>query len=274
MTADHRCFASTSAVVVRPLDSRRSTVVVELDRRPGRRTPVGRHEPDAPLKTATTPLFRQPVATSGVEVAAPNVTASSALAPQRGDTRCNRDKDTRGDHDERSGRAESTVRPTTARPPPCGPAPYASASGSGAKAPGRKIGLQVLPVSVLSDNGEKCSSWLGSVPTSTAPVVTPATSPPLSATPWGVTTVHRDDPGTAWSTCQNVFAWSDNCPIGRTAHDASVVSTEPAIGTPGAGLAAAGASASSGYAKVAQEMRPSAAQRSVAGPRGVRTLTN
>ena len=98
----------------------------------------------------------------------------------------------------------STADPTTASDPS---GPEASALGLAVSAPGRKAGLHVRPLSVLTERGEKRKSWLGKKPTATESVPTPgaATIPPLSATPCGVTDDHFDEPGAACSNCQNVL---------------------------------------------------------------------
>jgi hypothetical protein len=62
------------------------------------------------------------------------------------------------------------------------------------------------------------------VPTNVDAADAPATSPPLSAAPGGVTTDQRADPGAAWSTCQKVLTGSDSWPMGRTVHEPPAVS--------------------------------------------------
>ena len=77
----------------------------------------------------------------------------------------------------------------------------------------------MVPASLLSESGEKCSRSLGRKPTSEEPPDTPMAKPPLSATPGGVTTDQCDDDAVACRTCQKVFAWSEIRPIGRITHE-------------------------------------------------------
>ena len=75
------------------------------------------------------------------------------------------------------------------------------------------------PLSELTDKGENVSSWLGSTPASTDGPDIPATSPPLSAVPSGVTCDQLVEPAGRWSNCQKVFSLSDSCPSGSTTHE-------------------------------------------------------
>ena len=136
---------------------------------------------------------------------------------QRGEARRNWTEEAIGDQAPRSVPVSNTRRPpTTASAPPGFPSAYASASGTTARPPGRNTGFHVLPSSLLRASGEKRSRALGKNPTSTELCDAPTTNPPLSATPGGVTTDQCDEPGEAWSNCQNVFDSSENTPMGRT----------------------------------------------------------
>jgi hypothetical protein len=75
--------------------------------------------------------------------------------------------------------------------------PDASESGSAFNAAGTNWGVHVLPPVELWAKGENCSSWLGRNPTTAEAAAAAVTSPPLSATPVGVTTDQCDTPGTA-----------------------------------------------------------------------------
>ena len=62
---------------------------------------------------------------------------------------------------------------------------------------------QDAPLSAVAASGENERSWLGRKPATSAPApVTPATSPPLSATPEGVTCRHFGAPAGRANSCQ------------------------------------------------------------------------
>src|SRR5580698_738608 len=145
-----------------------------------------------------------PVATNGAPLGR-IATAPMDVTPQRGKRRAKRETVTSEDQWDRPAGAARTLSPTTAATAlPAGP--EASASGSAASATGRSWGFQARPPLLLTASGENRRSWLGRNPTTTELAAAPVTKPPLSATPRGVTTDQWGTPGTAWSTCQNVFA--------------------------------------------------------------------
>jgi hypothetical protein len=94
---------------------------------------------------------------------------------------------------------------------------------------------------VVSDTGEKRRSWEGRKPTASAPVVgTAATSPPLSATPGGVCSVHAGLPDGRRKSSQKVLVGSSRCPIGSSTAEVDGEVTPEATGRLGAAGASAG----------------------------------
>ena len=112
----------------------------------------------------------------------------------------------------------------------------ARASGTAAKPAGRSPGAQVFPWSVLDARGEKSRAWLGSnpasdvmVPSASAFVLT--TRPPLSATPVGVASTHREVADERKKSCQKVSSRSLSRPMGTTASSADPTAEVASRGT-------------------------------------------
>jgi hypothetical protein len=102
--------AATSAVIVGPVASSRSTAVADLLTDPPSVTPLNSQDRPARVKTPTRPPRRQSVPTNGVPVGN-NATASSLVTAQSGDTRLRPAAEAKGDHDEKLPGV------TSARPP-------------------------------------------------------------------------------------------------------------------------------------------------------------
>jgi hypothetical protein len=154
------------------------------------------------------------VATSGAP-AAENATAAIAETAHEGAALLSAVVETSGAQEPRLLAAAKTVPSCRTASPAGVPDPsIASESADLARAPGRKRGLQEEPPSLLEDRGEKRSDALGSTPAAIESPETPATRPPLSAVPSGVTSVQREDPGGAWKSSQKVLLCSESRPIG------------------------------------------------------------
>ena len=96
----------------------------------------------------------------------------------------------------------------------------ARASGTAARPPGTRPADHDVPSLALRARGEKRSASLGSMPTSNDPPATGlglATRPPLSATPGGVSSVHRDVASGRKKSCQKVLSGSLSVPMATTA---------------------------------------------------------
>ena len=188
--------------------------------RPRGVVPYDLQAPPVLVKMPTTPLPRQPVATSGDPV------GRMATASMRGHPAAGEGAGEAGGGDEQ-GPARQARRggehPVPGDDGECstGRGGCRRARPEAAPAPaGRSWGLHVAPPSMLWASGEKWSSWLGRNPTTMDPPAVPATRPPLSATPSGVTTDQCEDPGAAWSSCQNVLFWIREIAHGQ--HDPGV----------------------------------------------------
>ena len=192
-SAAQRCSRRTSAVVTE--SPRRIRVgaptVVELASAPrhGERRSAPR-TPTLHVKIPTSPLLRQPVATSRRRGWQQRTSLRrERVAPRPAAPVATRRRAIEGATTTRGpGRAKRTMRPTTAsaalvraRPRP------ASASGSGAKRPRQKDRVRgsCRRRSSASQRGEVQQIGWAATPTSTEARDTPATSPPLSATPCG-----------------------------------------------------------------------------------------
>src|ERR1700733_6753488 len=199
-TSSARCPAPptvASSVVAPPEVSSRKTPVAPLPRPTVKLGPAQCHDPSVSLNRPPRPPRSQPVATSGAP-AAENATAAIAVTSQEGTARRSAAVETSCPQEPRLLAAAKTVPfCMTASPTGVPDASIASASADRARAPGRKTGLQEAPPSLLDDSGENRSKALGSTPAATESPETPATRPPLSAVPSGVTSDQREDPGTA-----------------------------------------------------------------------------
>ena len=101
---------------------------------------------------------------------------------------------------------------------------------------------QVLPASLVTASGEKVSPWLGRNATLSEAGPPAATSPPLLATPGGVTSSHRSLAAARANSSQNWFAPAAEPPIATIAQVAplAVVIEVTSEAVPaGAGAAAA-----------------------------------
>ena len=207
-TSSARCPARrtvASSVVGPPEVSSRKTHVAPLPRPTVKGRPAKCHDPSVWLNRPTRPPRSHPVATSGAP-AAENATAEIAVTSQEGAARRSAAVETSGTQEPRLLAAARTVPSCMTASPAWTPdASIASASADVARAPGRKTGLHEAPPSLLDDSGENRSKALGSTPAAIESPETPATSPPLSAVPSGVTSDQREDPGEACKSCQNVL---------------------------------------------------------------------
>ena len=131
----------------------------------------------------------------------------------------------------------------------------------------------MVPPSGLSARGEKRSNPLGRTATATSPSDAPATRPPLSATPGGVTRDQWEDPGAAWKSSQKVLFRVERSPIGRITHEPPEVDVALSIGDG----AAACAPADEGRADTAKASAPATTVHANPGGRhheAARDLTN
>jgi hypothetical protein len=85
---------------------------------------------------------------------------------------------------------------------------------------------QFRPVLVLAASGEKARSWLGRNPTSSELPVPVATSPPLSATPAGVTRDHVLAAAGRTKSCQKLSSDAADPPITAMAQVPCAVTSE------------------------------------------------
>src|SRR5580658_8590557 len=124
--------------------------------------------------------------------------------------------------------AAASMLPSLSRARVCPDGAAAIASGTSARSASSSPGVQFLPVSLLTASGEKASAWLGRNPTRTdvPPAPPVATSPPLSATPSGVTRDQRLAPAGRTNTCQKLFAEAAEPPMTVTAQVPCAVTSE------------------------------------------------
>ena len=118
--------------------------------------------------------------------------------------------------------------------------PTAMAPGVSARPASSRPGVQFRPASVLVASGEKARFWLGRKPTVTEVVPAAATSPPLSATPCGVTRAQRLAPAGRTKSCQKSSCAAAGPPMTATAQVPCAVTSEVLSGgvsrrRPGAG---------------------------------------
>ena len=104
--------------------------------------------------------------------------------------------------------AAASMLPSCSRARVCPDGATAIASGTSARSASSRPGVQFWPVSLLVASGEKASAWLGRNPTTSEvpPAPAAATSPPLSATPSGVTSDQRVAPAGRTNSCQKLFS--------------------------------------------------------------------
>src|SRR6185437_3116474 len=107
----------------------------------------------------------------------------------------------------------------------------AIAPGASARPASSSPGVQDRPASVLVASGEKTRFWLGRTPTTRAEPPPAATSPPLSATPGGVTSDQRPAPAGRAKSCQKPSAPSVPPPMTATAQAPWPVTSEVLSGT-------------------------------------------
>src|SRR5207244_655679 len=120
--------------------------------------------------------------------------------------------------------AASTVPScSSARVRPDGPT--AMAPGVSASPASSSPGVQFRPASVLVASGEKIRFWLGRKPTTSEAPSPAATSPPLSATPGGVTSDQRSLVTGRKKSCQNLSSASGP-PMTATAQVPCAVTSE------------------------------------------------
>ena len=122
------------------------------------------------------------------------------------------------------------------------PAPAASASGALATGALIRPVRQVLPALLVTASGEKVSPWLGRNATLSEAGPPAATSPPLLATPGGVTSFHGSLAAARVNSSQNWFAPAAEPPIATIAQVASlavVIEVASEAVPAGAGAAAA-----------------------------------
>ncbi len=119
--------------------------------------------------------------------------------------------------------------------------PGAAASASGTSARPGLTGLpddHAAPLSAVVASGEKARSWLGRKPvTSDAGPRIPATRPPLSATPAGVTCRHFSDPAGRANSCQKSSCCALEPPITTMAQLVPVAAVTEAASSGGAAAA-------------------------------------
>ena len=111
----------------------------------------------------------------------------------------------------------------------------AMAPGVSARAASSRPGVQFFPVSVLVASGEKARFWLGRKPTTREVLPPAATSPPLSATPCGVTSDQRLAPAGRTKSCQKLLCEAAEPPITAMAQVPCAVTSEVPSGTVTAG---------------------------------------
>ena len=104
--------------------------------------------------------------------------------------------------------------------------PTAMAPGVSARPASSRPGVQFRPASVLVASGEKARFWLGRKPTVTEVVPAAATSPPLSATPCGVTRAQRLAPAGRTKSCQKSSCAAAGPPMTATAQVPCAVTSE------------------------------------------------
>ena len=111
----------------------------------------------------------------------------------------------------------------------------AMAPGVSARLASSRPGVQFFPVSVLVASGEKARLWLGRKPTTSEVLPPAATSPPLSATPCGVTSDQRLAPAGRTKSCQKLLCEAAEPPITAMAQVPCAVTSEVLSGTVTAG---------------------------------------
>ena len=95
--------------------------------------------------------------------------------------------------------------------------------------------VQFRPASVLVASGEKTRFWLGRKPTVSEVPPPAATSPPLSATPGGVTSDQRLAPARRTKSCQKLLSEAADPPMTAIAQVPCAVTSEVLSGTVTAG---------------------------------------
>ena len=209
---------AASAATVGPEALQSEHVVVEPVRGAEHGT-VRLQAPPVSVKMPTTP----PRATSRRDqrcTVGRMATASMVVTPQRGATRPRRAWRRAGSSATGSARrrAPRSRRSRPALPQQC-PQCRRARRERAASAPGRNWGFQVAPPSSLCESGEKRSSRSAGTRPAIDPAGVPATSPPLSAAPGGVTTDQCEEPGAARRSCQNVLDRTESSPMGSMTHD-------------------------------------------------------
>ncbi len=107
----------------------------------------------------------------------------------------------------------------------------AMAPGVAARPAPSRPGVQFFPSSVLVARGEKARSWLGRKPTVSEVPPPAATSPPLSATPFGVTSDQRPAPAGRTKSCQKLLSEAADPPMTVIAQVPCAVTSEVLSGT-------------------------------------------
>src|SRR5580658_1714553 len=194
--------------------------------------PAACHVPPLSAKTPATPRRAQLPPAIGVSLT-PNDTASTPARPQAcpGADAASAPRVVSDDQCPAVAAAAvgaSSMLPSCSRASACPDAPTASASGTSARSASSRPGVQFRPASLLAASGEKARPWLGRNPTSSdvPPAPPAATSPPLSATPSGVTSDQRVAPVGRRKSCQKLLYEAADPPMTATAHVPCAVTSE------------------------------------------------